>query len=150
MKLATDKAVKEISDKLKAPRQPSAAQLIKKYLECRRDIATLTARYEKEILPYRNGMDLIESLLADEINRLEGQSIKTDQGTAYRSTITSYKVADRDMWFNWVFDNNMRDMLTANVAKEAVKEFADNHSGKTPPGLNVAQIYKINIRSADQ
>jgi hypothetical protein len=132
------------------PEKPSVAQLIKKYLECRRDIATLTARYEKEILPYRNGMDLIESLLAEEINRLEGQSIKTDQGTAYRSTITSFKVNDRDVWFNWVFDNQHRDMLTANVAKEAVKEFIDGNGGTIPPGLNVTQIYKINIRSADQ
>jgi hypothetical protein len=142
--------LQEVEDDLKQPRKPSAAQLIKKYLECRQNIATLTARHKEEILPYKNGMDLIESLLADEINRLEGQSIRTDQGTAYRSTITSFTVADRDVWFDWVFDNKQRDMLTANVAKEAVKEFIDTHGDATPPGLNVTHIHKITIRSADQ
>jgi hypothetical protein len=130
--------------------KPSAAQLIKKYIECRDSIAKITARYDKEIQPYKNGMELVEGLLADEINRLEGQSIKTEHGTAYRSTITQFKVADRDTWFDWVFEHNQRDMLTANTAKDAVKEYLDNNGGSPPPGLNMTRLYKINIRSADQ
>lgn len=130
--------------------KPSAAQLIKKYIECRNSIATITDKFNKEILPYKNGMELVENLLADEINRLEGQSIKTEHGTAYRSTVTSFKVADRDAWLDWVFAYSQRDMLTAHVAKDAVKEFMETNGATVPPGLNMTQIYKINIRSADQ
>ena len=126
--------------------KPSAAQLIKKYLECRHSITRLTDRMEKEIKPYKEGMELIENLLNEEINRLEGQSIKTKEGTAYRSTVTSFKVADRETWFTWVVDNDHRDMLTAHVAKDAVKAWMEEGGG-TPPGLNITQIYNINILS---
>lgn len=130
--------------------KPSAAQLIKKYVECRDSIATITERYEKELLPYKNGMILIEGLLADEINRLEGQSIKTEMGTAYRSTVISFKVADRDAWLDFVFQNNQRDMLTTHTAKDAVKEYMETNGGTPPPGLNMTQIYKINVKRSDQ
>lgn len=130
--------------------KPSAAKLIEKYIECRNSIATLTDKFEKEVLPYTNGMNLIENLLADEINRLEGQSIKTEHGTAYRSTSTSFKVADYDAWLDFVFNNDRRDMLTRHVAKEAVKEYLDTNGGTPPPGLNMSTIYKINVRSADK
>ena len=129
--------------------KPSALWLIEKYLECRRSLKALTDRYEEEAKPYKEGMETVESLLGDEINRLEGQAIKTAAGTAYRSTVTSFRVADREMWLDWVFTNDQRDMLTSHVAKDAVKEFTEMHE-TPPPGLNMTLIYKINVRSADQ
>jgi hypothetical protein len=93
-------------------------------------------------------MTLIENILMDEINRLEGQSIKTKFGTAYRSTITSFRVADREAWLEFVFSGDHRDFVTANVAKDAVKEYIDEIK-TTPPGLNVTQIYKLNIRAGE-
>ena len=128
--------------------KPSALWLIEKYLECRRSLKVLTDRYEEEAKPYKEGMQTIESLLGDEMNRLGGQAIKTAAGTAYRSTITSFRVADREMWLDWVFSNNQRDMLTSHVAKDAVKEFTETNA-KPPPGLNMTLIYKINVRSAE-
>ena len=131
--------------------KPSAGWLIKKYLETRHSITILTDRFEKEVRPYKEGLETIENLLGEEINRLEGQAIKTVDGTAYRSTITNFRVADRDAWLTWVFETGHRDMLTAHVAKDAVKEFmTEENKGAPPPGLNVTQIYKINVRSADQ
>ena len=130
---------------------PSAGALIKKYLEIRHSITILSDRFEKEIRPYKEGLETIENILGDEINRLEGQAIKTEDGTAYRSTITSFRVADREAWLSWVFETGHRDMLTSHVAKDAVKEFmAEENKGAPPPGLNVTLIYKINVRSADQ
>jgi hypothetical protein len=131
------------------PEKPSAAKLIGEYIRCRNSIAVLNEQHERKIAPYKAGMELIENLLTDEINRLEGQSIKTEHGTAYRSTVVSYKVADRDTWFDWVFANNHRDMLTANVAKEAIKEFMETNGGTPPPALNMTTIYKTLIRSPD-
>jgi hypothetical protein len=130
------------------PAKLSAAQLIKKYIECRNSIAKLTARYDDEMAPYKDGMALLEGMLAEEINRLEGQSIKTEFGTAYRSTVTSFRVADRETWLNWVFDHNQRDMLTTHVAKDAIKDYTEAKGG-TPPGLNVTTIYKINVRGSE-
>jgi hypothetical protein len=60
----------------------------------------------------------------------------------------SVKVTDRQTWLDWVFENNQRDMLTTHVAKEAVKDYKER-GGIIPPGLDVTNIHKINIRSAE-
>ena len=128
--------------------KPSAGYLIKRYLEIRHDIVILTDRFEKEVQPYKEGLETIENLLMDEINRLEGQSIKSEDGTAYRTPQTFFRVADREAWFNWVFSTGHRDMLTAHVAKEAVKEWMETENNDAPPpGVNVTRMYKINVRS---
>jgi DNA polymerase I-like protein with 3'-5' exonuclease and polymerase domains len=126
---------------------PSAAQLIKRYVELRESIDVICKRHAEELAPYKHGLETLEGLLADEINRLEGQNIKTEYGTAYRSTVTRFKVASDVDWFNWVFKNDRCDMLTRNVSGEAIKEYMDTNGGQPPPGLNVSQIYRINIRS---
>lgn len=128
---------------------PTAQELIKEYIRLRTSVYKMTNKYEKAIAPYRQGMDLIENLLNAEINRLDGQGIKTKAGTAFRSTTTSFKVADRDTWFNWVFEHGHRDMLTANVARDAVKEYMEHNGNVMPPGLNLTTIYKIIVRSND-
>lgn len=130
--------------------RPTAAQLIKKYIEYRNGIALLNDRHEKKIRPYREAMELIENLLGEDINKLEGQSIKTASGTAYRSTTTSFRVADRQVWLNWVFEHDYRDMLTTNVASDAIKEYVDHNGGTIPPGLNLTTVYKIRIRASTE
>ena len=131
-------------------KKPSVAQLVERVLFCRKQIAVHTEAYEKEILKYQNGIQLCEGLLMEELNRVEGQNIKTEHGTVYRSTLVSFKVADRDAWLDFVFQNNQRDMLTLHTTKDAVKEYMETNGGTPPPGVNMTQIYKINIRSADQ
>ena len=123
----------------------SAAKLIGEYIRLRDSVTKLTERHEKQVRPYKDSMSLIENLLGEEINKLEGQAIKTPKGTAYRSITNSYKVADRDVWLNWVFETGNRDMLTAHVAKEALNEFMDVNKS-LPPGLNLTQIFNIRVK----
>lgn len=127
---------------------PTASDLIKKYIELRDATERITDRYNKEVQPYKEGLELIENLLTEEINRLDGQAIKTQHGTAYRSTVTSFRVIDRETWLNWVINENKRDMLTTNVAKDAVKDYIEATS-TTPPGLSTTSIFKTNVRRPD-
>lgn len=129
--------------------KPSVAHLVERYLFCREQIKICTKTYEENILKYQNGIKLAEILLLEELNRVEGQNIKTEHGTVYRKVITSFTVADREAWLDFVFENNQRDMLTAHVAKEAVKEYLETNGGTPPPGLNMTRIYNVNVRSPD-
>lgn len=124
--------------------KPSAAQMIAKVVELRDKIEKKTKAYEDATKEDRNDIEMLENLLGEEINRLGGQSIKTVYGTAYRSTVTSFRVADRETWLNWVFAEDQREMLTAHVAKEAVQEYAQANG--LPPGLNKTVIHKTLIR----
>ena len=128
--------------------KPSAAMMIAKVLELRETVSKKNKAYEANIKDDKSNIDLLENLLGEEINRLGGQSIKTAYGTAYRSTITSFRVADRETWVNWVIKNEQGDMLTLHVAKDAVKEYTDTLG--LPPGLDMMTIHKTNVRSPSE
>jgi len=124
--------------------KPSAAMMIAKVLELRETVSKKTKAYEANIKDDKSNIELLENLLGEEINRLGGQSIKTVYGTAYRSTITSFRVANRETWVSWVIKNEQGHMLTLHVAKDAVKEFTDQNG--LPPGLNMTTIHRCNVR----
>lgn len=125
----------------------SAAWMIKEYLRLRASVKKINEKWEKELAPYTTGMETLATVLGLEINRLEGQNIKTEFGTAFRQEWISFRVADREAWMNWVIKGNHLDMLTANVSKEAIKEYMDSNSGEVPPGLNMTSGYKTLVRS---
>ena len=124
--------------------EPTVAMMIGKVIELRDRVDAKTKAYKDSIKQDETDIDLLENLLLAEINKLDGQSIKTANGTALRTTLTSFRVADRETWVNWVIANNQGDMLTLHVAKEAVKEYADQNG--LPPGLNMTTIHRCNVR----
>ena len=124
--------------------EPTVAMMIGKVIELRDKVDAKTRAYKDSIKQDETDIDLLENLLLAEINKLGGQSIKTANGTAFRATLTSFRVADREVWVNWVIANNQGDMLTLHVAKDAVKEFTDQNG--LPPGLNMTPIHRCNVR----
>ena len=124
--------------------EPTVAMMIGKVIELRDRVDAKTKAYKDSIKQDETDIDLLENLLLAEINKLDGQSIKTACGTAFRATLTSFRVADREVWVNWVIANNQGDMLTLHVAKEAVKEYTDQNG--LPPGLNMTTIHRCNVR----
>ena len=124
--------------------EPTVAMMIGKVIELRDRVDAKTRAYKDSIKQDETDIDLLENLLLAEINKLDGQSIKTANGTAFRATLTSFRVADREVWVNWVIANNQGDMLTLHVAKEAVKEYTDQNG--LPPGLNMTTIHRCNVR----
>jgi hypothetical protein len=123
--------------------KPTAAEMIKLVLEKRKIIDEATKGFNDLLRPYQEDIELLENLLGAEINRLGGQSIKTVYGTAYRSTVVSFRVADRNVWMKFALKHP--SMLTTHVAKDAVKEYAEQHG--LPPGLNQTMIHRTNVRS---
>jgi len=126
-------------------KQITAADRIKKVLELREIVDKAKKGFDDLVKPYLEDIEYNENMLGAEINRLGGQSIKTQFGTAYRSTVVSFRVVDRKAWLEWVWGTKHLDMLTTHVAKEAIKDFMEN--AEIPPGLNQTMIHRTNVRS---
>jgi hypothetical protein len=103
---------------------------------------------EKRLAPYHEAMKAIEGAVAAHLDSAEGNSIRTDKGTAYRTTVMQTKVADRETFLDFVFDGRREGFLTNAVSKEAVREHMDAHAGALPPGIDIAMIHKCNFRKA--
>ena len=127
---------------------PTTADLIGKYIELRDEIELRTKAFDVSLLPYKEAMDAISAAVTDEINRLEGQSIKTEKGTAFRQQWTAAKVADRELFMDFVFDGRREGFLTSATSKDAVKEYMEMHNGQLPPGIDFTSGYKTLFRRA--
>lgn len=127
---------------------PTTADLIGRYIAIRDHIEVMQKEFELKVAPYKQAMEDIAGAVSEEINRLDGQSIKTEQGTAYRSEWTAAKVADREAFLDFVFDGRREGFLTSATSKEAVKEYMDAHNGQLPPGIDFTRGYKTLFRRA--
>jgi hypothetical protein len=59
-------------------------------------------------------MQAIEGAVSETIAQMDGQSVKTDQGTAYRSTPLSVRCTDRESLFDYVKTHDAFDLLATN------------------------------------
>lgn len=123
-------------------------EMIKKYVDLR-DFMKLRAEARAvEDKPYNEAMETIEGVLLQHLNENNEQSIKTEWGTAYKSTTMSAKVASPEDFFNYVREADAFQLLTSAVSKDAVKEHMEEHQGQPPPGVDVTYFTKVNFRRA--
>lgn len=125
------------------------AAIIKKYIELRDWIEADTKAVDERQKPYRDGMNLLENMMQEILNKDGADNIKTEFGTAYRTTLMSVRMADRQAFIDYV--SNTEDdpfaYFTNAVSKEKIKEFIDQH-GSPPAGIDITTIQKTNFRRA--
>ncbi len=102
---------------------------------------------------YKNALAVIENAITGHLMALGNEEGKRNisipgVGVAFRQQWTSAKVVDGDSFFDFVIDNNERQMLTLHVAKDAVKEYMETHNGQLPPGIDWAHGWKTLIRKS--
>lgn len=106
-------------------------------------IAREDAIYEARVGPLKANLIKLDGMIGVKMDDEELQNVKTPYGTAYFSTLDSMKVMDREVFFAWVLDNRAVDVLTTAVSKDAIRE-----RGELPPGVELSQIRKLNVRKS--
>ena len=126
----------------------NAEALVQKYLDIRNYIKSETDAHAERMKPYTKALDTIANALQLLAERTGQSSIKTAVGTAFPVEKTRVGCEDRDTFFDFVFANNARQFLTLHIAKEAVKEYVEQHGGHLPPGVNMERFRVWEVRKA--
>lgn len=121
------------------------SDLIGNYLKLRDAKAELDAKHKANIARYTKAMTKIETTLLSEFNETGQESAKTSVGTAYVSTRTSAKVADRDSFLQFVIENDAWDFIENRVNKTAAEEYLAEHE-ELPAGVDITRSMTVNIR----
>lgn len=122
--------------------------LVKKYIDLRDHLKAVNDKRDIEDKPYLDAMQIIEGAVAIHLREQNEQSVKTEHGTAYQSTTLSCRVADKEALFDFIRESDNFQLLAANVAKDALKEYAAEHQGAYPPGVDVTYVTRVNFRRA--
>lgn len=123
------------------------AQLIDKYVKLRNKIAELKKKHTEELAPYTDVMGKIENILLEHLTTLDLNSIKCEDGTAYRQTVTSVTVSDWDQALSYVRENEAWDLLEARIAKNAALTTIEENQ-QPIPGVKISQALVLRVRAS--
>ena len=120
-------------------------ELISAYIKLRDKADALKKVHKEALAPYNEAMGKLELHFQKAMNANGLESLKTDVGTAYQSTQNSVTMADWDVFYKYVMDNDATYMLEKRASKTAVLEVL-GETGELPPGLNLSRNIKVNVR----
>jgi phage host-nuclease inhibitor protein Gam len=115
------------------------------YIKMRDKKAQMKAEFDASIAPLNEKMEKLEAKLLDIFNKTGMDSVKTEFGTAYTTTRVTASVADREIFMNYVKDNEEWSLLEVRAAKTAVEQFRSIHDD-LPPGISMREERVVNVR----
>lgn len=122
-------------------------QIVERYVKLRDRKTQLKAAYEASVADINTAMSRLENAIQATLDKQGVEAVRTEHGTAFKSTSTSATVADWDSLLSFVRENERWDMLEKRVAKTAVDAFREEHDD-LPPGVNYRQAISIGVRRA--
>lgn len=121
------------------------SELVQLYVELRDSKSALKAEYDEKLAPIEKKIDAIEAKLLEVFETAGMDSVKTEYGTAYKSTRTTVSVADRDTFKEFVKEGDHWAMMEIRASKVAVEQYLEAHQ-ELPPGVNYKAEQVVNIR----
>lgn len=119
--------------------------LVEKYIKLRDKKGELKAAFTAKTERLDAALETIEGHLLKMFQAQGIDSVKTGEGTAYKSSRVSAKVEDWDAALDFIKKKKLWHMLERRVGKEAVKQYNEEH-GALPPGVSMTEEITINVR----
>jgi hypothetical protein len=126
--------------------------LLEHYLALSKKLETVETEIEKEIekrvKPLKDGMQAIKAMLQLRINAQGLKHISVNGATAFKVRNMTVKCTDKPAYLRFCFANPDvgASLLTANVSKEGLSTFLEEHEDQSPPGIETGWIETIQIR----
>ena len=115
------------------------------YIQLRDKIKEMKARHEAELAPYIQAQDGLNKLLLNALNDLKTENMRTKHGTVYRKNNKSASIVDKELFWNFVVDNKLWELVDKRANAQACADYADEH--KTfPPGVNYTNFHTAGVR----
>lgn len=123
-------------------------KLVAKYVELRDEVAQREAQFKTEIAVPKSKMEKIEIEFLRRFNERGAESVRTAQGTAYRTVRTSVTCGDWETFFNtFVVPQQAWEFIEHRPSKTSVLQFRGEHND-LPPGINLREEAVVGFRRA--
>lgn len=125
------------------------ADLIAEYNKIKAFLEAENKRFAEHLKPANERLQEIQNQLLALMNEQRVESFRTEEGTAYKSTIVTPKVTDKIAFLDWTledFDTRGAMLQIGAPQKDAVKDYQDHNDGHLPPFVEQSSFTRINIR----
>jgi hypothetical protein len=121
-------------------------KLVSTYVKLRDQKAQIRKELEDKEAELDAKMDIIKNSLLDHCKATGAESIRTTEGTFYRTVKSKYWTSDWESMNKFILENNALGLLEKRLHQTNMRSFLEENPDKLPPGLNVESEYTITIR----
>jgi len=121
------------------------AARVDQFVKLRDVIRKLDEEHKERMKPYRETLEKLNSVLLLHLNEINGESVRTDAGTVYRTAKKSASLADPAAFMEYVIRENAWDLLDRKANVTAIADFIEENS-VTPPGVNFSTTFTVGVR----
>lgn len=125
----------------------NVAGVVKAYVTIRDKVAEIKSAHKAQLKPYEEALNKLEFQMLGILNNAGVDSMKTPDGTAYRTEKTSVTIADKSAFMDYVKNSESFELLDVRANKTAVEDFMAEHQD-LPPGVNIRREAAVNFRRA--
>jgi len=122
-------------------------ELVKIYLTIRNERERIEAEWEVKDKELKQELLVIEQSMLAICNDTNATSIKTAQGTIFKSLKERFNLSDRDSFNKYVREHDAVELFEGRIHQGNFKQFiADKQGAGLPPGVNVMREFGITVR----
>lgn len=119
---------------------------IGQYVQLRNKVRELKEEHKKQLKPYDDAMEVLESHLLSMLNQTKQKSARTSAGTAFIKVERSATIADASAFRRHVIGSEAWDLVDWRANKTKVTELV-KETGEAPPGVNFSTMNIVQVRS---
>jgi len=129
------------------PSKLDISKRVNQYVRLRDEIKRLDDEHKERMKSHREVLEKLNNVLLSHLNDINGDSVRTDTGTVYRSAKKSASLADPDAFMRFVIGEQAWDLLDRKANVTAVADFIEDHQ-TPPPGVNFSTTFVVGVRRA--
>lgn len=123
------------------------AKRVEQYVQLRDKIANMEKTHKEQMKPFKDTLEQLNGALLDHLNSISGDSVKTANGTVYRSEKVSASVSDMSAFWTWVVTQGDFDLVDKKANVTGVRAFLEENK-HLPPGVNLTTRHVVGVRRA--
>lgn len=122
-------------------------EIVEKYIALREKKAEMKKEYDTKVADVDMLIDRLDGVILKTFRESGVDSVKTKAGTAYTSVRSSAKVADPEMFRNFVIEGSHWEFYENRVSKEVVAQYKTEHND-LPPGISWSEVVTVGVRKS--
>ena len=104
--------------------------------------------WEAKEAKFKGDLEEITNFMMTIMNETGINSIKTDQGTVYRTEKVIPQASDWGAFYNWVKENDAFDALEKRIKGTFISTYMQENNDELPPGVSVFRKFDVGVRKS--
>lgn len=121
-------------------------KLTRVYLKIKNRRSEIKREFEDEDNRLKDQQEQIKRALLAHCKEHNVDSVRTADGTFYRSIRSKYWTNDWESIYNFVLEHKVPELFSKSLNQTNVKQFLEENPDLRPEGLNVDSEYVISVR----